>query len=47
MTKNGDLADYKHATGFEALLGYLYLNNRMDRLMEILHLIIEISGENE
>jgi len=47
MPKNAELADYKHATGFEALLGYLYLNNRMDRLMEILHLIIEISEENE
>lgn len=47
MPKNAELADYKRATGFEALLGYLYLNNRLDRLMEILHLIIEISEEND
>lgn len=25
--KNADIIDYKHATGFEALVGYLYLNN--------------------
>ncbi|SHJ31511.1 Ribonuclease III domain-containing protein [Lutispora thermophila DSM 19022] len=47
MPKNAELSDYKHATGFEALLGYLYLNNRVDRLMEILNLIIEISGKND
>lgn len=46
MPKNAELADYKHATGFEALLGYLYLNNRMDRLMELLHLITQINEEN-
>ena len=46
MPKNAELADYKHATGFEALLGYLYLNNRMDRLMELLHLITEINQES-
>ena len=46
MPKNAELADYKHATGFEALLGYLYLNNRIDRLLEILHLITQINQEN-
>jgi len=46
MPKNAELADYKHATGFEALLGYLYLNSRMDRLMELLHLITEINQES-
>lgn len=46
MPKNAELADYKHATGFEALLGYLYLNNRIDRLLELLHLITEINQEN-
>jgi len=24
--------DYKHATGFEALIGYLYLDKQLDRL---------------
>ncbi|PBH83248.1 Mini-ribonuclease 3, partial [Clostridioides difficile] len=30
--KNADIIDYKHATGFEALVGYLYLNNEIERL---------------
>jgi len=34
--KNATLADYKKATGFEALLGYLYLTGNADRLNEIL-----------
>ncbi|NLZ71740.1 MAG: Mini-ribonuclease 3 [Clostridiaceae bacterium] len=27
-----DPADYRHATGFEALLGYLFLNHDLERL---------------
>jgi len=26
--KNTDIITYKHATGFESLIGYLYLNNK-------------------
>lgn len=33
--KNASLADYKKATGFEALLGYLYLTDRTDRILEL------------
>ena len=33
--KNTDILTYKKATGFEALIGYLYLNDK-DRLNEIL-----------
>lgn len=29
--KNADIADYSRATGLEALLGFLYLANRMER----------------
>lgn len=36
--KNTDIITYKLSTGFEALLGDLYLNNK-DRLKEILDLI--------
>ncbi len=36
--KNTDIITYKLSTGFEALLGYLYLNNQK-RLEEILQLI--------
>ena len=33
---------YKKATGFEAMIGYLYLSNQKERLDEILQLIITI-----
>ena len=31
--KNASVGDYRKATGFEALLGYLYLDDQMDRVM--------------
>ena len=33
--KNASIGDYRKATGFEALLGYLYLQDRMDRVIEL------------
>lgn len=33
--KNQSITDYRRATGFEALLGYLYLNQDYDRLTEL------------
>lgn len=36
--KNADIVDYRCATGFEALLGYLYLKKSSERLEEILEL---------
>ena len=38
--KNAELADYKYATAFEALIGYLYLSKQDERLKEIFELII-------
>ena len=38
--KNADLTDYKAATGFEALLGYLYLMRRSDRIAELLNCVL-------
>ncbi len=35
VPKNALLSDYKYATGFEALVGYLYLMGKEDRLIEI------------
>ncbi len=43
--KHQDPADYADATGFEALLGYLYLTGQIDRLNEIQQRIME--GESE
>ena len=36
---------YKKATGFEAMIGYLYLENKKERLDEILDIIIKIVEE--
>lgn len=36
MPKHALLSDYKHATGLEALVGYLYIDGQLNRLMEIL-----------
>lgn len=33
MAKNATMADYRKATGFEALMGYLYLSNQMERMV--------------
>ena len=41
VPKNADLTEYRHATGFEALLGYLYLSQKSDRLDEIMKLAYE------
>lgn len=40
-TKNTDIITYKHATGLEALIGYLYLFKKYDRLDNIMKLIKE------
>jgi ribonuclease III family protein len=39
--KNAAMIDYRHATGFECLLGYLFLTQQDERLLEILHRSIE------
>ena len=44
MPKNAKLIDYKYATGFESLLGSLYLNNNIERLLEVLNYAVEIMG---
>lgn len=36
--RSASLADYKKATGFEALMGYLYLDHRMGRILELVKL---------
>ena len=40
--KNADIIDYKYATGFEALIGYLYLGGEKERLEYIIQKGIEI-----
>lgn len=33
--KNASISDYRKATGFEALIGYLYLTDQMDRILQL------------
>lgn len=40
--KNADLIDYKYATGFECLMGYLYLTNQDERLAQIFDYILKL-----
>ena len=42
MPKNADILDYRYATGFEALIGYLYLTGQIDRLMEVIRMVINV-----
>lgn len=35
MAKHATVRDYKHATGFEALMGYLYLSGQQERLLQL------------
>lgn len=41
IPKNANLQDYKYATGFESLIGYLYLTEQNKRIMEIFDMIIK------
>ena len=36
IPKNASVAEYRTATGFEALMGYLYLQGRLDRILELI-----------
>ena len=33
--KNASIAAYRKATGFEALIGYLYITDQMERILEL------------
>ena len=41
MAKNSSMADYRRATGFEALLGYLYLKDEFERVAELTKIALE------
>ena len=45
--KNADAMDYKYATAFGALIGYLHLEGREERLEEIVFEAFEIIGKGE
>lgn len=37
VAKNASMTDYRMATGFEALMGYLFLQGQMERILELVH----------
>ncbi len=41
VSKNIDVVNYKRATGFEALIGYLYVKGEKNRLDELVKICIE------
>ncbi len=41
IRKNISRADYLEGTGFESLIGYLYLSNKVDRMNEIIDKTID------
>ncbi|MBL1229372.1 Mini-ribonuclease 3 [Enterococcus sp. BWB1-3] len=43
--KNADITTYRVATGFEALMGYLHLMKRTERLEELIEWCIKKAGE--
>nr|WP_291234193.1 ribonuclease III domain-containing protein [Frisingicoccus sp.] len=38
MAKNADMMDYRMATGFEAVMGYLHLKQDYARIIELVHM---------
>lgn len=47
MAKNATMGDYRRATGFEALMGYLYLTDQFTRLMELVNTGLRGIGARE
>ncbi|WP_322790734.1 Mini-ribonuclease 3 [Sedimentibacter hydroxybenzoicus] len=45
--KNAELMEYRYATGFEALFGYLYLSNDINRLMILFNKTVNIINEKD
>ncbi|MEG0806200.1 MAG: ribonuclease III domain-containing protein [Lachnospiraceae bacterium] len=45
MAKNATMMDYRRATGFEALMGYLYLTDQFERLVELVKIALEDTYE--
>ncbi|WP_233531539.1 Mini-ribonuclease 3 [Paenibacillus alkalitolerans] len=43
--KNTGVQEYRHSTGFECLIGYLYLSKRYDRLEQLMRLTVESKEE--
>lgn len=47
VPKNADVTEYRAATGFEALVGYLYLSGQNDRLNRVMQLAYDSLAAEE
>lgn len=47
VSKHGSLSDYHNATGFECLLGYLYLKGDISRIDELFNYVIGSDNYNK
>ena len=45
MPKHATMKDYRMATGFEALMGYLYLSGRTERMVDLVALAMTKTGK--
>lgn len=45
--KNASMSDYRRATGFEALMGYLYLAGQSERMMKLIKIGLEKLEDNK
>ena len=45
--KNAAVSDYRHATGLEALFGYLYLTGQQERMQKLMRRCVEILDSRE
>ncbi|MDD3277921.1 MAG: ribonuclease III domain-containing protein [Lachnospiraceae bacterium] len=45
--KNASIADYRRATGFEAVMGYLYLKGSYHRMIDLIKLGLQTGKEDE
>ncbi|MDX9872306.1 MAG: ribonuclease III domain-containing protein [Clostridia bacterium] len=43
IPKNADMAEYRLSTGFEALLGYLFLHRREERIAELMEHLFRLA----
>ncbi len=47
VAKNASIKDYRRATGFEALLGYLYLDGQRERLAELMEEAVRLEKDED
>ncbi|GAA0729874.1 Mini-ribonuclease 3 [Clostridium malenominatum] len=47
IPKNSTVQDYRMATGFEAVIGFLYITKEDERLREIFNIILELHDKQD